>query len=111
MIAVENTDAFLRPDAFDTDGDFARIRATLAHVEETVPAQRLKDMIFVAEGVVSANWRPINRLARLLFDRYMLDETGLARWFDIHPAARESHPVRPPHEEAAKALTAEKRIG
>lgn len=91
MITVQNVEEFLRPDAFDVDGDFARIRSALAHVEEVQPAARLKDMISVADEVLTENWPRVCGLARLLLERGELAEAELAEWFDAHPARPRRH--------------------
>lgn len=94
--AVENVAVFLLPDAFDTDGDFARIRASLVHVEEPRPAARLKELIFVADEVLVSNWPRVRGLARLLLDRGELGEAELTEWFGLHSACHHQHAKRAP---------------
>ena len=93
-LAHRNADRFLRPEAFDNDGDFQRIRDSLAHVATPDPLATLKRMIDVADEVLATNWPKVRRLARLLFERGHLAQPEIENWFAQQPATPYHHPLR-----------------
>lgn len=94
LFALSNAENFLIPDAFDTIGDFQRVRDSLAHIADPDPLGTVKRMIDVVDGILAANWSNIQRLSRLLFKRGLLEEAELNKWFDRHPAHFHHHPMQ-----------------
>lgn len=94
LFASSNAENFLVPDAFDTVGDFQRVRDSLAHVSAPDPLATTKRMIEVADEILAKNWPNVQRLSRLLFKRGLLEEPQLNKWFDRHPARFHHHPMQ-----------------
>ena len=94
LFASSNAENFLVPDAFDTVGDFQRVRDSLAHVSAPNPLATTKRMIVVADEILAKNWPNVQRLSRLLFKRGLLEEPQLNKWFDRHPARFHHHPMQ-----------------
>lgn len=94
LFALQYAEFFLHPNTFDTEGDFQKIRDSLAHIEDPDPLATLKRMIDVADQILAANWSKVKRLARLLFERGELGEDELREWFDRHPARFHHHPLQ-----------------
>lgn len=86
FIMHSNVDRFLVPDAFDTDGDFERIRSTMEVFEDADQMRTLHASIDAADVTLALNWPSIKRLARKLHDQEFLDYTDLLAWFADHPA-------------------------
>lgn len=94
LFALSNAENFLIPGAFDTEGDFQRVRDSLTHVADPDPLATMKRMIDVADQILAENWSNIQRLSRLLFKRTCLEESELNRWFHRHPARYHHHALQ-----------------
>ena len=85
LMILANVEKFLQPGAFDVDGDFERIRATLDYIGPTDKPAALRALADVAESVVAANWASIRRLGRHLDERGLLNADQITGWFAAHP--------------------------
>lgn len=90
LVILGNAEVFLKPDAFDVDGDFERIRTTLDYIQAPDPLASFRKLIGVCDDVVARNWQSIILLSRRLLEAGLLGEDELGDWFEAHPAR--SHP-------------------
>ncbi len=90
---LDNAPSFLKKDAYDTDGDFARIRGTLQYIEAPDPLVTFRNLIGVCDEITHRNWSSIRALGRLLFERERMAEQDLIDWFEAHPAVPNRVPL------------------
>lgn len=81
-----NAEHFLRPGAFDVDGDFQRVRDTLDYIGATDRLGTFKRLINVSEQILAANWPSTARLSRELARLGIMGRSEIADWFRRHPA-------------------------
>lgn len=85
LILRQNAGLFLKPGTFDTDGDFERIRSTLAYIQAADPIGELRRMMDIGDTIVAANWPSITKLGRHLLTCGVMNGDELADWFRAHP--------------------------
>ena len=94
LVLSLNAALFLKPYAFDTDGDFERIRSTFAYIQPADPVGELPRLMDISDVIIAANWVNITRLGRQLLARCITEREELFDWFQANPA-------RPHHGELA----------
>lgn len=93
LVILSNAELFLKPGVFDVDGDFERIRSTLAYIQAPDPLASFRRLIEACDEIVSRNWQSIILLSRRLLETGLLGEDDLAEWFEAHPAKSHRAPL------------------
>lgn len=88
FMILQNAELFLKPAAFDIDGDFAKIRAILNYIQPFNSVEVFRNLIWVSEGIVTRNWPSIRRLSAHLREHGTLNAGELIEWFERYPAKR-----------------------
>lgn len=81
-----NAEAFLSPATGDRDGDFQRIRTTMACLDPVDPAAVFRRLLTVADDILTANWSKINHLALQLLKRKVIAGEELWDLLERRPA-------------------------
>jgi len=93
LIIVQNLELFLKPGAFDVDGDFERVRRSMDYISPPDPLATLRRLVGVTDEIVDRNWRAILLLGRRLLERGVMGEDELIDWFDGRPAKPWKEPL------------------
>lgn len=81
-----NAEAFLKPNAFDDDGDFERIRRTLDYIQAPNRQATFTRLTDTCDEILAANWKSVNLLASELRRDGVIGREALEGWFERHPA-------------------------